>query len=189
MRAGLVRLLDATEPGVKVVAEVTDVAAAVDAVTLLHPAVVVAGMRLPGGLGRELIAALHDADPEVAVVGVIDDPTAEEDLRAWAAAGVSGLVPRDVGATSLGRAVLAAARGDIVVFGGLVEQLSLPPRPRTASLTTREREVRALVAQGLADKQIAARLGISVKTVEKHVSAVLRKAHVHSRTELMARRT
>ncbi|OIQ89466.1 transcriptional regulatory protein DevR (DosR) [mine drainage metagenome] len=189
MRAGLVRLLDATEPGVHVVAEVTDVAAAVDAVTLLHPAVVVAGMRLPGGLGRELIAALRDADPAVAVVGVIDDPTAEEDLRAWAAAGVSGLVPRDVGATSLGRAVLAAARGDIVVFGGLVEQLSLPPGPRTASLTTREREVRALVAQGLADKQIAARLGISVKTVEKHVSAVLRKAHVHSRTELMARRT
>ena len=187
MRAGLVRLLDMTEPGVQVVAEVTDVAAAVDAMALLHPTVVVAGMRLPGGPGQQLIAALREADPEVAVIGVIDDPTAEAEVRAWAAAGVSALVPRDVDAASLGRAVVAAARGDIMVFGGLVEQLSISPRVSSTSLTRREGEVRRLVAQGLADKQIAARLGIAVKTVEKHVGAVLRKEHVHSRTELLAR--
>ena len=188
MRAGLVRLLETTEPGVQVVAEVADVAAAADAVTLLHPAVVVAGVRLPSDPRQDLIAALHEADPEVAVIGLIDDPMAETDLRAWAAAGVRGLVPRDVDATSLGRAVLAAARGDILVFGGLLEQLSISPRVGGTSLTRREGEVRGLVAQGLADKQIAVRLGISVKTVEKHVGAVLRKEHVHSRTELMARR-
>jgi signal transduction histidine kinase/DNA-binding NarL/FixJ family response regulator len=185
MRAGLVRLLDASEPGVQVVAETADVTAAVDAVALLHPDVVIASLRLPGQ--RALMAALHDVDPDIAVIGLIDDPTAENDVRAWAADGVRGLVPRDVDATSLGRAVLAAARGEVLVFGGLLEQLSLGPA--TSTLTQRESEVRTLLEQGLADKQIASRLKISVKTVEKHVGAVLRKEHARSRTELVARQS
>ena len=183
MRAGLVKLLDTSEPGVQVVAEAADVTAAVDAVALLHPDVVLANLRLPGERG--LMAALHEADPEVAVIGLVDDPAAEAEVRSWAADGVRGLVPRDVDATSLGRAVLAAARGEVIVFGDLLEQLSLTPSG--ASLTQREGEVRVLLAQGLADKQIATRLGISVKTVEKHVGAVLRKENARSRTELVAR--
>ena len=58
-----------------------------------------------------------------------------------------------------------------------------------STLTQRESEVRTLLEQGLADKQIATRLNISVKTVEKHVGAVLRKEHAHSRTELVARQS
>ncbi len=183
MRAGLVKLLDTSEPGVQVVAETADVSAAVDAVSLLHPHVVIANLRLPGERG--LLAALHEADPDVAVIGLVDDPAAEAEVRSWAAEGVRGLVPRDVDATSLGRAVLAAARGEVLVFGGLLEQLSLTPVGST--LTQRESEVRTLLEEGLADKQIASRLGISVKTVEKHVGAVLRKENAHSRTELVAR--
>ena len=185
MRAGLVRLLDTSEPGVQVVAETADVTAAVDAVAMLHPDVVIASLRLPGE--HALMAALHEVDPDVAVIGLIDDPAAEADVRAWAGDGVRGLVPRDVDATSLGRAVLAAARGEVLVFGDLLEQLSLTPA--TSSLTQRESEVRTLLEQGLADKQIATRLNISVKTVEKHVGAVLRKEHAHSRTELVARQS
>ena len=185
MRAGLVRLLDASEPGVQVVAETADVTAAVDAVAILHPDVVIASLRLPGE--HALMAALHEVDPDIAVIGLIDDPAAEADVRAWAADGVRGLVPRDVDATSLGRAVLAAARGEVLVFGGLLEQLSLTPV--TSTLTQRESEVRTLLEQGLADKQIATRLNISVKTVEKHVGAVLRKEHARSRTELVARQS
>jgi two-component system, NarL family, nitrate/nitrite sensor histidine kinase NarX len=185
MRAGLVRLLDTSEPGVQVVAETADVTAAVDAVAMLRPDVVIAGLSLPGEPG--LMAALRAVDPDVAVIGLIDDPSAEAEVRAWAYDGVRGLVPRDVDATSLGRAVLAAARGEVVVFGGLLEKLSLTPV--SSSLTQRESEVRTLLEQGLADKQIAARLSISVKTVEKHVGAVLRKEHAHSRTELVARQS
>lgn len=183
MRAGLVKLLDTSEPGVQVVAEAADVTAAVDAAALLHPDVVIASLRLPGEPG--LLAALRALDPDVPVIGLVDDPAAEADVRVWAAEGVRGLVPRDVDATSLGRAVLAAARGDVLVFGGLLEQLSLTPTGTT--LTQREVEVRTLLIQGLADKQIATRLGISVKTVEKHVGAVLRKENARSRTELVAR--
>ena len=183
MRAGIVKLLDTSEPGVQVVAETGDVTAAVDAAALLHPDVIIANLRLPGDPG--LLAALREVDPDVPVIGLIDDPAAEAEVRAWAADGVRGLVPRDVDATSLGRAVLAAARGEVLVFGGLLEQLSLTPTGST--LTQRESEVRTLLEQGLADKQIATRLGISVKTVEKHVGAVLRKENVRSRTELVAR--
>jgi signal transduction histidine kinase/DNA-binding NarL/FixJ family response regulator len=185
MRAGLVRLLDTSEPGVQVVAETADVTAATDATALLHPDVVIASLRLPGV--RPLMQSLREADPDVAVIGFVDDPAAEAEVRAWASDGVRGLVPRDVDATSLGRAVIAAARGEVLVFGGLLEQLSLTPTG--SGLTHREGEVRELLEQGLADKQIATRLGISVKTVEKHVGAVLRKGNARSRTELVARQT
>lgn len=183
VRAGLVRLLERAEPGVQVVAETATMAEAVDAVRLLRPAVV-----LVGQAGADEAATLASTDMAAAVVVLVDDPAAEHDIREWASAGVRGFVPRDADATALGRAVLAAARGDVLVSGGVLEQLGGLPSPAVgAQLTQREAEVRELLAQGLADKQIASRLGISVKTVEKHVGAVLRKQRVRSRTELLAR--
>jgi len=118
---------------------------------------------------------------------VIDTGTPEADLRDWAAAGVRGFVQADVDATTLGRVVVGVARGDVLVFGGVLAQLGGMPAVDGDGLTGREHEVRQLLDQGLADKQIASRLGISVKTVEKHVGAILRKGGVHSRTELLAR--
>ncbi len=78
------------------------------------------------------------------------------------------------------------AQGDVLVFSGILEQLSQRPAPpRPNRLTAREHEVLELLREGLPDKQIATRLQISVKTVEKHVGSVLRKNGVHSRTELL----
>lgn len=187
MRTGLVRLLDTSEPGVQVVAEVGEWGAAVESVRLLRPDVVLAGTRLPGMGGAELLAELRAASPSAGVVGVIDPGTPEAELREWAAAGVRGLVESDVDATTLGRVVVGVARGDVLVFGGMLAQLGGLPAVDGDRLTGREHEVRRLIDQGLADKQIASRLGISVKTVEKHVSAILRKGGVRSRTELLAR--
>ena len=187
MRGGLVRLLDQSEPGVQVVAEVAELAPAVEAVRLLRPDVVLAGTGLPGVSGSDLVAALQEAHPGVGVVGVLDPAVPEAELRDWAAAGVRGFVPADVDATHIGRVVLGVARGDVLVFGEVLAQLGGLPAMDGDGLTGRELEVRRLLVRGLADKQIATRLGISVKTVEKHVSAVLRKGGVHSRTELLAR--
>jgi DNA-binding NarL/FixJ family response regulator len=188
MRTGLVRLLDQSEPGVQVVAEVAEFGPAVEAVRLLRPDVVLAGTRVPGATGAELLAELRGAAASAGVVGVIDPGTPETDLRDWAAAGVRGFVQADVDATTLGRVVVGVARGDVLVFGEVLAQLGgLPAMDGPDRLTDREHEVRGLLEQGLADKQIASRLGISVKTVEKHVSAVLRKGGVHSRTELLTR--
>jgi len=187
MRAGLVRMLDASEPGVQVVAEVAEVGPAVEAVRLLRPDVVLVGTRLPGAGGPELVAALRVSAASAGVVAVIDPGTPESELRDWAAAGVRGFVQADVDATTLGRAVIGVARGDVLVFGGMLAQLGGLPAVDADRLTGREAEVRSLLELGLADKQIASRLGISVKTVEKHVSAILRKGGVRSRTELLAR--
>ena len=189
MRAGLVRLLAQSEPAVSVVAEVGSITEAVEAVKLLHPDVVLAGTRLPGTTGPTLVGAVAEVDPSIGVVAVVDRPTAAEaEIREWAAAGARGFVNSDADATTLGRAVVGVAKGDVLVLGGVLEQLGgLPLAEPEARLTTREAEVRLLVEQGMADKQIAHRLGISVKTVEKHVSAILRKAGVHSRTELLVR--
>ncbi len=187
MRTGLVRLLDQSEPGVQVVAEVADFGPAVEAVRLLRPDVVLAGTRVPGATGAELLAGLHRSAASAGVVAVIDPGTPESDLRDWAAAGVRGFVQADVDATTLGRVVVGVARGDVLVFGEVLAQLGGLPAVDPDRLTGREAEVRRLLEQGLADKQIASRLGISVKTVEKHVSAILRKGGVRSRTELLAR--
>ncbi len=187
MRTGLVRLLDASEPGVQVVAEVAEIGAAVEAVRLLRPDVVLAGTRVPGASGTDLVTGLRRAAASAGVVGVIDPGTPETELRDWAAAGVRGFVQADVDATTLGRVVVGVARGDVLVFGGVLAQLGGLPAVDAERLTGRELEVRQLLDQGLPDKQIASRLGISVKTVEKHVSAILRKGGVRSRTELLAR--
>ncbi|MFV0430377.1 MAG: LuxR C-terminal-related transcriptional regulator [Arachnia sp.] len=189
MRAGLVRLLAHSEPSVQVVAEVGDIAQAVEATRLLRPAVVLAGTRLPGTTGPGLVDAVAAVDPRVGVVAVSDRPAAAEaEVREWVAAGARGFVQANADATTLGRTVVGVARDDVVVLGGMLEQLGgLPSLREGARLTARETEVRGLIEEGLADKQIARRLGISVKTVEKHVSSILRKADVRSRTELLSR--
>lgn len=185
MRAGIVRLLDHSEPGVQVVAEIGETQAAADAVRLLRPAVVLTGSRMSRTGGANLVAALHAVDPELPVVVVMDEDS-EQAMREWASSGVRGIVPGDADATALGRAVVAAAQGDVLVFSGILQRLDQAPAAGTTNLTAREREVLDLLHEGLADKQIASRLGISVKTVEKHVGAVFRKRGVHSRIELLA---
>lgn len=187
MRTGLVHLLDSSEPGVQVVAQVAEGASAVDAVRLMRPDVVLAGTRVPGPAGSQFLSELRAAAPSAAVVGVIDPGTLDGDLREWAARGVRGFVQADVDATTLGRVVVGVARGDVLVFGEVLAQLGGLPTMEGERLTERELQVRQMLLRGMADKQIAFRLGISVRTVEKHVSSILRKAGMYSRTELLAR--
>lgn len=184
MRAGIVRLLDHSEPGVQVVAESGDVQAAVEAVRLLRPSVVLLGSRLARS-GADAVAAFQSVDAQLPIVIVMDDP--DPSVLGLTAPWVRGIVPREADATALGRAVVAAAQGDVLVFGGILQQLNGSfPGGTAPRLTSRELQVLELLREGLADKQIAKRLGIAVKTVEKHVGSVLRKHGVRSRTELMA---
>jgi DNA-binding NarL/FixJ family response regulator len=90
--------------------------------------------------------------------------------------------------SALARAIGAAARGDALftddVLHGLYGQPGDGPSVQALTLTPREHEVHDLISQGLPDKQIAERLHISVKTVEKHVGSALRKTGTRNRTEL-----
>ena len=179
-RAGVVRLLAAGEPALQVAGEVDSVAAALDAYRLLAPDVVVAHLDLADPDGLAGVRAFRALDP-AAVVLVLCARRDQERAAAAVRAGASGWLVDDATGTELARALLAAAEGR-----SMVPAAALSGVADAVPLTDREREVFLLVRRGLRDKQIAERLVISVKTVEKHVGAVLRKTGARNRTELAA---
>ena len=179
-RAGVVRLLAAGEPALQVAGEVDSVAAALDAYRLLAPDVVVAHLDLADPDGLAGVRAFRALDP-AAVVLVLCARRDQERAAAAVRAGASGWLVDDATGTELARALLAAAEGR-----SMVPAAALSGVAGAVPLTDREREVFLLVRRGLRDKQIAERLVISVKTVEKHVGAVLRKTGARNRTELAA---
>lgn len=188
VRAGIARLLAAAEPGVQIVAEIDGAPQLLDAYRLLRPDVVLVDAHLRDLDGVECTRQLIAEDPSAAVVlinGAPGDPILDLALRA----GARGCVGADVDGPELARAVLAAADGGITLSASVRDGLQHTSQTGAdlPSLTAREAEVRTLLERGLRDKQIAERLHISVKTVEKHVGAVLRKTRSRSRTEIAAR--
>ena len=181
IRAGLVHLLAQEGTGIEVVAEYGDAAGALSGARHLQPDVVVTDINLVDRPGTDLLGSLARTCPGTAVVLLVGDPH-DERIRQAARSGARGFLNRSADGQSLVRAVDSAVAGDAVVSGSLLEQWGEPAGP--ARLTSREREVRRLVESGLRDKQIGAELGISVKTVEKHVGTILRKTGAANRTML-----
>ncbi|WP_382308832.1 GAF domain-containing protein [Herbiconiux sp. UC225_62] len=185
IRAGLVRMLALAEPDIQVVGELADSAQVVDAYELLRPHVVLTHLRMPHIDGVRLTAYLRAVDPGAAVVLLVDS-VSDEGVREAAQGGAVGFVKHDADAAGLARAVVAAARGDSLMTVDLFSSSAGAGPDAGEHLTAREREVRALVEQGLPYKQIAATLDISVKTVEKHVGSILRKTGAPNRRALAA---
>jgi DNA-binding NarL/FixJ family response regulator len=131
---------------------------------------------------RELPAPL----PVVAVAAT------EDEAAAAVAAGAAGVVFRDAPGERLAAALVAAARGLVALDGALARWVRAPaPAPEAAALTARELEVLALLAEGLPNKVIAARLGVAERTARFHVESILGKLGAESRSEaivLAARR-
>jgi signal transduction histidine kinase/DNA-binding NarL/FixJ family response regulator len=198
LRAGLSRLLTWTEPGAEVIGEVETADQALEACHALHPDVALVDLGLPvaGGerdgspgtrAGSGIAGYLLVAVPGLAVVGLCeagDDELVADAVRA----GARGCV--DVGASGpeLAQAVVAAGRGQAILSDVVLDLLHRGMRADDLpeQLTDREREVCGLMEQGLPDRAIAQRLVLSVKTVEKHAGAVLRKTGARNRTELAA---
>lgn len=150
-----------------------------------------------GAEGREvadLVARLHASGAETAVV-VLGGARAGATIGRALREGVRGYLPRGASTEELAAAVRAAADGLVVLHPSLVEMLALPwaasfdgDTPALEEpLTAREREVLQLLAQGLANKQIAQRLTISEHTVKFHVGEVMAKLGAASRTEAVTR--
>ncbi|MGO9082057.1 MAG: GAF domain-containing protein [Streptosporangiaceae bacterium] len=195
LRAGLARLLSWTEPGIEVVGEAATAEQAVAACQDLRPDVALVDLSLPTADGSVLrhdhrpgvTGILLARSPGLAVVGLCeagDDEQVADAMRA----GARGCVDAASDGPELARAVVAAGRGQAILSGLVLGRLhrGLRADDLEPGLTVREREVRGLMVQGLPDKIIAERLVLSVKTVEKHVSAVLRKTGARNRTELAA---
>jgi DNA-binding NarL/FixJ family response regulator len=176
---------------VELVGEATDVASAVEGIVASRPEVVLLDVHLPDGGGLAVIERVRAerADVRFLALSVSD---AAEDVIAVIRAGASGYVTKSIAPDALLQAIERVRDGD-AVFSPLLAGFVLdafrgqpPPSvdPELEQLTQREREVLRLIARGYAYKQIARQLSISVKTVETHVSAVLRKLQLSNRYEL-----
>jgi two-component system nitrate/nitrite response regulator NarL len=180
-RGGLAYLL-AGEPGIEVVAQ-TDAVAAAAAVERDDPEVAVwdLGADPPGWLER--LGDLGDSGPPAIALLPDEEPAADA-----LAAGARGLLFRDVEAGRLAAAVRALASGLLVFDDALLPPLPrAAPQPQPEPLTPRELEVLQLIAQGLSNRRIAERLGISEHTAKFHVNAIVGKLGAHTRTDAAIR--
>ena len=176
---------------VDVLGDAATVEDAVRAIVELEPDVVVLDVHMPGGGGLEVIRQVAERRPaqRFLALSVSDAP---EDVIAIIRAGARGYVTKTISGTELADAVRRVADGDAVfsprLAGFVLDAFRAGERvggdAELDELTPREREVLQLIARGYMYKEIAARLGISTKTVEAHVSAVLRKLQLSSRHEL-----
>jgi DNA-binding NarL/FixJ family response regulator len=178
--------------GVEVIAECGGVEEAVQAIEQLEPEVVLLDVHMPEGGGVEVIRRVAETHPAVRFLALsVSD--AAEDVIALIRAGARGYVTKTISPRELTEAVLRVREGDAVFsprLAGFVLDVfreEIPAAqvdPELDLLTPREREVLQHIARGYMYKEVAAQLGISSKTVEAHVSAVLRKLQLSSRHEL-----
>jgi DNA-binding NarL/FixJ family response regulator len=191
MRHGLKLLIDG-QPDMKVVSEASDGNAAIAGALAMKPDVIVIDISMPGMNGLVATRKLKQLQSDVAIVTLTrhtDDSYMQELLRA----GVSGYVLKQSAPTELLQAIRAAANGGQYLDSALTARVTaaFAGKPgqrisRTAStVTARESEVLKLIATGYSNKEIAASLSLSVKTVEAHKANAMKKLGLNGRIDIM----
>jgi DNA-binding NarL/FixJ family response regulator len=181
---------------VDVVGEAGDVEQAIGVIAQCLPDVVLLDVHLPSGGGHAVVAALKTEHPQVRFLA-LSASDAPEDVIAVVRAGARGYVTKTISGDDLVDAVRRVAAGDAVfsprLAGFVLDAFAAAPAadadrptfdPELDQLTPREREVLRLIARGYTYKEIARELYISIKTVESHVSSVLRKLQLSTRHQL-----
>jgi DNA-binding NarL/FixJ family response regulator len=176
-----------------VVGEAGTVEEAVPAIIASSPDVVVVDVHMPGGGGKAIIEAVLRERPDITFLALSVSDSAE-DVVAVIRAGARGYVTKTIEASELVDAIRRVRAGDAVfsprLAGFVLDAFSgvLPPAsdPELDQLTAREQDVMRLIARGYTYREVATRLHLSVKTIETHVSAVLRKLQLSNRHELTA---
>ncbi len=176
---------------VRLVGEADEVGAAIELISERRPDVVLLDVHMPNGGGLAVLRAVSKTCPETRVL-VLSVSDAAEDVIALIRAGARGYVTKNISGVDLIEAVHRVADGDAVfsprLAGFVLDAYAATPESRDDDeldqLTPREREVLRLIARGYAYKEVARELGISAKTVETHVSAVLRKLQLSNRHQL-----
>ena len=191
IREGLKAILNG-EPDMEVVAEADNGASAVTQATEVHPDIVVMDVSMPRLSGVKATAAIKTSSPDSKVVALTrhaEGAYLQELLRA----GANGYVLKQSRASELPHAIRSVATGGTYIDPGIAAKVLVPPgrqaRPRGvaqfSALSSREEEVIRFVACGYANKEIANRLTLSVKTVETHKANAMQKLGLVSRLELV----
>ena len=188
-----VRMILAKERDIEVVGEAADGAQALQLVETAKPDVVVMDISMPGMGGIEATQKVKERYPKVNVLALTmheDESYVFQLLRA----GASGYVLKRAAAQDLVQAVRAAAKGEAFLYPSVARKVvedylkrveAGEEKERYDGLTSREKEVLTLIAQGLSNQQIAEKLYISIKTVQTHRAHILEKLGLHDRTELV----
>jgi DNA-binding NarL/FixJ family response regulator len=174
---------------VQIVGEAGDVDEAIEVIKRTGPDVVLLDVHLPGGGGVEVLRQVLPSETKFLALSVSD---AAEDVIGVVRGGARGYVTKTISGGELTQAIQRVSEGDAVfsprLAGFVLDAFAAADvpaiDPELDQLTQREREVLRLIARGYAYKEIAKELFISVKTVETHVSSVLRKLQLSNRHEL-----
>jgi len=175
----------------EVIGEASEAAPAIELIREREPDVVLLDVHLPGGGGREVVKAVKKTHPEVCFLA-LSASDAPSDVVSVVRAGARGYVTKTISATELVDAVRRVAAGDAVfsprLAGFVLDAFSSVDAadvdPELDRLSDREREVLQLIARGYTYRETGDELFISTKTVESHVSSVLRKLQLSNRNEL-----
>ena len=195
LREGIAAMIHA-QPGFRVLAASADVDEALQKVRDAKPDVVLLDFGLEDHDSLSLTATVHAEVPEARVI-VMGLLALQDDVADYVKAGASGFVMKDASFEDFFATIRAVAAGAEVLPPALTNSLfaqiarnadRVPPAQvlETVRLTTREREVVGLLAEGLSNKEIAKRLGIAIHTVKSHVHNVLEKLALRSRLEVAA---
>ena len=190
VRTGL-RVILSAQADMEVVAEASDGASAIAAATAVRPDVVVLDISMPHGNGLKTAATLQERLPDVKVV-VLTRHAEEGYVQQLLKAGVRAYVLKQSQTDEVLRAIRAAATGGIYidpkiaakVLGSVARPRTLP-RSGAPALSAREEEVLKLMAWGYSNKEIAARLDLSVKTIESHRAKAMQKLGVANRIDIV----
>ena len=187
VRRGIADLLGA-EPGITVVGEAATAAEALRRIPAAQPDVAVLDARLPDGSGIDVCRDIRSTLPSVRCL-ILTSYDDEDAVFAAVMAGASGYLLKQIRGTSLVDAIRQVAAGKSLLDPAVTERLLIrlregtPRDERLASLTDREREILALIADGLTNKEIGERLFLAEKTVKNYVSGLLAKLGMQRRTQ------
>jgi NarL family two-component system response regulator LiaR len=185
LREGLKMMLD-TQPDIEVVGEARDGREAITQAQALQPQVMLLDLIMPELGGLDALGEIHRVSPQTRVV-VLTSAEDEEKMIAAMRAGAQGYILKTEPAGTVVNAIRTASRGEAALAPSvalrLMRAMAHPTVHPEDTLSPREREVLALLGQGMSNKQIAARLSMAEKTARAHVSSILQKLNLEGRTQ------